>query len=901
MPDPTSTSTTHKPLSSARRLDRWTVRMLLGLQILLALIVMLALYFSGQHLRHLALEHTRSHTQAQNQNLEVSLTQHMNLLGMHLRALAAEHPEIQYAEHGINPLLLQKALQSLEQKLPYIRSLSILTHEGQVIASSHEDNIGRRLSLEPLLPRVAGRTTGLLRFGTPWRGRDFSDGRPWPTGPLPSPAATPHSDAGFFPVMLVLPEAPQWALVAAINSDYFINLALAHQIAGQLQHQLYLDSGSLLFSTAESDEPGTVMADTQHLQALLEAQVGTAQWPTTPDSDIALVAYRVSRQYPWFVQTQASSSHALQAWHADMRQVTLLALGALFLVLLTTGWLTWRVYRGQQREQRQQEEERLAASVFEHSSDLIAITNPKGEIITVNPAFERSMGYQQTEVMGRIPGQIDPQHPAPTDFAKRWQSIADDGTWEGEVIDRRKDGSLLTGWLLVNAIYDHQGQPAHYVGVLRDLSRLREDEVTIRKLSLAIEQSPTSIMITSMAPAIEYANPEFYRATGYSPQEMLGANPNVLQSGETSVQTYRDMWGQLKAGKVWKGEFVNRRKDGSLYIEQATIAPLVDNQGTTTHYLAIKQDVTLSKATEKALRLAASVVANTHEGVLICDPQLHIVEVNPSFERITGYSASEVLGRKPNVLASERRNRELYPNLWQALHKKGHWQGDFWNRRKDGSLYAIASSINALRDDKGQITHYINVFSDITDRKNQQQNLELLAHFDPLTRLPNRTLLADRLHQALARAQREQQLLALCFMDLDGFKGVNDTLGHDAGDDLLVEIARRLEQTIRSGDTAARLGGDEFVLLLCGLHHPQECQGTAQRVLQAVARPVLLEGDQTAHVTGSMGIALFPQDSHDPQQLMQQADQAMYQAKQAGRNRYLLYTPEMEETAARSR
>jgi diguanylate cyclase (GGDEF)-like protein/PAS domain S-box-containing protein len=868
------------------------VALLVGLQLLLVASVLAGLYFSGQHLRGVALDHMRSHAQVQTHNLEDSLTQSFNLLDMHLRALVVEHPEIQYAEQGVAPRDLEKALTALQDKLPYVRSLSVLERSGRVLASTQAANIGQQPGLEPLLPRVAPHTPGVLRFGAPWRGRDFADGSPWPA--TPGPGEVPDArDAGFFPITLVLPEAPQWTIVVAINSDYFINQALNHEVSPALRHQLYADNGTLLLSTAEDDLPGSVL-DGARLAAVLERQVGVAQWPG-PRGDAWLVAFRASRNYPWFVQSQASSTQVLQAWRRDMRQLALLAGLTLLLVLLTTGALTWRVRRSLQREERRLEANRLAASVFAHSSDFIVITDRQGRIVTVNPAFERGTGFSAAEATGCLPGHLSPTHPVPAHFDAMWAAMAAEGAWQGEVIDWRKDGTPLTGWLTVNAIRDSAGRVVNYVGVLHDLSRLRADEATIRKLSLAVEQSPTSILITSTAPAIEYANPHFLYTTGYTLAEVLGANPRLLQSGQTSPATYQAMWAQLRAGKVWQGEFVNRRKSGALYTESATIAPLVDDQGQITHYLGIKQDITAAKEAEKALRLAASVVANTHEGVMVCDAMQRIIEVNPAFTRITGYPASEALGRKPSLLSSGRRSREQYPAMWQALHQHGHWQGEFWNRHKNGSLYAAASAINALRDADGQVTHYVSVFSDVTERKHQQEQLERLAHFDPLTGLPNRALLADRLQQGLARAQRARQGLAVCFMDLDGFKAVNDMHGHDAGDDLLAEVARRLQGGIRAGDTAARLGGDEFVLLLGGLRHPRECEDTARRVLHAVALPIEVEG-HTVHVTGSMGISVFPRDGSDAEQLLRQADQAMYQAKQRGRNRYVLYAPGMAET-----
>ena len=415
-----------------------------------------------------------------------------------------------------------------------------------------------------------------------------------------------------------------------------------------------------------------------------------------------------------------------------------------------------------------------------------------------------------------------------------------------------------------------------------------------------MEQSPTSIVITSTEPAIEYANPEFFRSTGYSAQELLGANPSILQSGQTPVATYSAMWSALHAGQVWQGEFVNRRKDGSLYIESATVAPLIDAAGRTTHYMGIKQDITAQKAAEKALRLAASVVAQTHDGVMVCDAQRHIIDINPAFTRITGYTEAEVLGRKPSMLSAGSKNRGQYQDMEAALRAHGHWEGEFWNRRSDGSLYAIASTLNTVCDDAGEVTHYINVFSDVTERKHQNEHLELLAHFDPLTRLPNRTLLADRLAQAMARVQPEQHRLAVCFMDLDGFKAVNDTHGHEAGDELLVIVARRLEAHVRTDDTVARQGGDEFVILLNGLPNLAECERAAGRLLQAVREPIVVHG-HTVQVGASIGIALYPQDGSDAETLLRYADQAMYQAKQGGRNRWVFYAPGMVDVPSTPR
>ncbi len=294
-----------------------------------------------------------------------------------------------------------------------------------------------------------------------------------------------------------------------------------------------------------------------------------------------------------------------------------------------------------------------------------------------------------------------------------------------------------------------------------------------------------------------------------------------------------------------------------------------------------------------ALQLASSVFENTHEGVLIADAQGTIVDVNPAFTQITGYERAEVVGQNPRILKSGHQGPEFYAAMWQALLKRGHWRGEVWNRNKNGEIYPELLTISAVRDGDGKTSHFVAVFSDITQIKQQQRQLENIAHFDALTGLPNRLLLADRIHQAIARTQRADHLLAVCYLDLDNFKPVNDTLGHEAGDALLIEIARRLNGCLRGGDTVARLGGDEFVLLLTELGHLDECEAVLDRVLDAIAAPCSIAG-QTVAVSASIGLTLFPLDDADPDTLLRHADQAMYKSKQKGRHCYHLFDSEQD-------
>jgi len=296
------------------------------------------------------------------------------------------------------------------------------------------------------------------------------------------------------------------------------------------------------------------------------------------------------------------------------------------------------------------------------------------------------------------------------------------------------------------------------------------------------------------------------------------------------------------------------------------------------------------KENEARLRLAAGVFEDAQEGILITDPDCRIVEVNAMVSQLTGYSREELIGQTPRLLRSDRQPPEFYSQLWQTLLSQGVWRGELWNKAKNGRLYAQRTSISAIRDEAGRLTHYVGLFSDVTQLKENQHQLERMAYYDALTGLPNRVLLADRLNQAIAQNRRHFQKLAVCYLDLDDFKPINDTWGHAAGDRLLVEVSRRLSECVRQGDTVSRLGGDEFVILLSELDNLRECEQALERISEALRQPLHMgNGDASACVSASIGVALYPADGIDPDTLLRHADQAMYAAKQAGRNRYHLF------------
>lgn len=309
---------------------------------------------------------------------------------------------------------------------------------------------------------------------------------------------------------------------------------------------------------------------------------------------------------------------------------------------------------------------------------------------------------------------------------------------------------------------------------------------------------------------------------------------------------------------------------------------LIDSEARLTS-LAIEQ----SRA-ESRLQMAASVFTHAREGILITDTQGNIIEANQLFTDITGYNRAEVIGKNPSLLQSGMHDQEFYSALWRSLNETGNWHGEIWNRRKNGELYAAMMTISAVQDIHGITQNYVNLFTDITPIKEHQRQLEYIAHYDALTGLPNRVLLADRLKQAMARSHRTQRSLAVLYLDLDGFKAVNDQHGHDTGDQLLMNIAHRLKEVLREGDTLARIGGDEFVAVMVDLEKPGDYEAVLNRLLIVAAEPVTIN-QQLLRVSASIGATLYPQDIADADQLLRHADQAMYIAKQAGKNCFHLF------------
>jgi diguanylate cyclase (GGDEF)-like protein/PAS domain S-box-containing protein len=424
--------------------------------------------------------------------------------------------------------------------------------------------------------------------------------------------------------------------------------------------------------------------------------------------------------------------------------------------------------------------------------------------------------------------------------------------------------------------------------------RLRESEFHIRNI---LETTEEGFVQIDLDWRIREANPAFCTILGRTRNSVLGHRITDYYTTE-SVAVFAAEIPKRDAGLSSTYDIVLIRSDGELRYCHMSGSPIVNREGERTGSFALVTDYSDQVAHDAYVRRAVAVFENTAEGVMMTDPEGHILSVNPAFERITGYSAAEAVGKKSSLLQSARHGEEFYQRMWADINATGHWQGEIWNRRKNGETYPEWLTISAVRDSANRVQNYIGVFSDISDIKRSAEELERLAHYDPLTDLANRLLLGAQLQHALERAARHRNSLVVMEIDLDGFKTVNDTLGHPAGDRLLQIVARRIRAALRIEDIVARLGGDEFAVVIETVASASDAATVAEKLTAVIAEPLDLDG-QTACVTSSIGIAVYPSDGEDATTLLKVADTALYVAKREGRNTFRFYDQKMSAAVHR--
>lgn len=560
----------------------------------------------------------------------------------------------------------------------------------------------------------------------------------------------------------------------------------------------------------------------------------------------------------------------------------------------------------------------LQGAILDNAAYAIIATEPDGVITVFNRAAERMLGYRADELVGiHTPAHFH----APDEVAARAEAFSrelgihlDPGFEvfvartrlglpnEFQWTYLRKDGSRFPVLLSVTAIYDQAGEIAGFLGIAMDVSERNAAEAAVRDSAERLNEAQRIAQIGSwdldlVSNKLTWSD-EIFRIFEIDPTR-FGASYeaflNAIHPDDREVvnQAYTR---SVAARTPYEVAHRLLMPDGRIKWVNEHCETFYDKDGRALRSSGTVQDITGRRQAEEALQLYASVFEYSGEAILISDSTNHILAVNPAFTRMTGYSIEDVQGKNPRLLASGHTQPQTYQHLWAALEQEGYWQGEIWDRRKDGSVYPKWVAISAVRGRDEEVTHYIASFTDITERKAAEAQITHLAHHDVLTGLFNRFSLQDRLEQALSMVRREQRLLAVMFIDMDRFKTINDTLGHAVGDELLIEVAKRLRNSVRESDIVARLGGDEFVVVLTEVEDATAAGSVADKILRALGRDYNI-GSNVLQSTPSIGLAFFPRDGEDGITLMKHADAAMYHAKSQGRNNVQFFSPEMNQAA----
>ncbi len=496
-------------------------------------------------------------------------------------------------------------------------------------------------------------------------------------------------------------------------------------------------------------------------------------------------------------------------------------------------------------------------------------------------------------------------------------SGATTGTFDGEILYCRRDGTPIWVHAIGRTLGEHQDDDT-WIWTFEDVTAQHAAEQALRQSHLELEQRVAERtrelshqldfmrqLIEAIPGPVYYQNREGrYLGCNQAFLEMVGKPRNAVVGATVYDLAPRDLAEryrsadddlfQHRGSQVYESRV--QHADGSyrdVVFHKATYGRRGDPGG---GLVGVMLDITDRKRMEARLQQAATVFDSSAEGITITAPDGCIIAVNRAFTDITGYSEEEVIGRNPRILQSGRQDRGVYIEMWRTLGNCGRWQGELWNRRKDGQTFLQSLTISAVKDRGGHVTHYVGVFSDITELRDAHDQLDHQAHHDPLTGLPNRLLLGDRLHKAIQRAHRDETGLAVLFIDLDRFKNINDTLGHQVGDRVLCEVAGRLGKLMRESDTVGRLGGDEFLIVIEDIGAAIAVSHIAEKILDVLENAPVTVG-QEFFVGASIGISIYPEDGGDAETLMKNADVAMYRAKERGRNTYEFFTKELTQSS----
>lgn len=537
---------------------------------------------------------------------------------------------------------------------------------------------------------------------------------------------------------------------------------------------------------------------------------------------------------------------------------------------------------------------------------IVSITNVDGDFIYVNDKFLEIGGYSREELLGNNHRMLNSGHHDKAFFTELYRAVEGGKVWHGQLINRAKDGSLF--WLEATIVpfVDAAGKLYQYVSIFTDITAQKKMEEQVeagrRLLQNVMDTLGEGVYTLDNEGCCTYLNREAERMLGWKRQEVLGKNLHDLIHAQrfdgTIVPSDECLVHQsMKAGRTFRSDNEYfKHKDGFLFPVSIVASPISDRQQTIGSVAAF-QDISERKQADQEQRIAA-IAFESQEGIMITDRDDHILRVNHAFSLLTGYGADEAIGKASTMLLAEQVGMESRQGMQEAILREKYWQGEVWFTKKNTLIFPVWLTVTAVNDAAGDVTHYISVFADITLRKQAEEQIHQLAFYDSLTKLPNRRLLIDRLNHTMASSSRSDEYAALLFIDMDNFKTLNDTKGHDVGDLLLIEAALRLQASVRAGDTVARLGGDEFVVMMVGLSDELEqsaaqAKAAGEKIRESLSMPYLLRKLEH-HSSCSIGISLFRSNEVSVDDLLKRADTAMYEAKNSGRNTLCFFDPVMQ-------
>ena len=558
--------------------------------------------------------------------------------------------------------------------------------------------------------------------------------------------------------------------------------------------------------------------------------------------------------------------------------------------------------------ERQRQAEVWANKLFlavEQNPATVYITDAEGRFEYVNDYFLTSTGYSRQEVLGQPTSILRPALPDVSAYLAMWESVRQGRSWQGELQVRRKDGTVFWERALFLPLKDADGGLSNVVAIKENISELREVRTRLQE-SESRFRAATSAMVEGLFVLdpdgrFTFANRAVEKFLDAPPGGLLGrrlADVDIarLRSDGSVCATdeYPSVVSLRELRELRHAVFGLRYGDGS--VRWLEVNSSLFKMGGDKRYglVATLEDITERRQVEEQLRLAYEAIRQSGEGILMTDAEHRILSVNPAFEAKTGYVASEVIGQTPAILVSGRNDASFYRDMQDSVAATGVWQGEVWNQRKDGEAYPEWLGVSAVQPREGHARYYIYIYSDMSERVEAQQRIEMLVHHDPLTGLPNRLLLRDRVGQAMTQASRLQSRVALMFLDLDRFKMINDSLGHPVGDELLKEAVARLKCCVRESDTISRQGGDEFIIVLNDVRDSDAISRVAEKIHQQMGEPLSVLGHSLTS-SFSIGVAIYPDDGQDFDTLLKKADTAMYHAKEAGRNGHRFFTEQMNQ------